>query len=70
MTGSFYRLATRPDGPYDCKVGGYTYFGGECMYEAPKLEKFGTFRELTLAGGSTNAADATNPYHRYGSLPA
>ena len=38
------------------------------MYEAPKLEKFGTFRELTLAGGSTSAADATNPYHRYGSV--
>ena len=38
------------------------------MYQTPKLEKFGTFRELTLAGGATSAADATNPYHRYGSV--
>jgi hypothetical protein len=35
------------------------------MYEAPKLERLGTFREITLAGGAFVNADATNPYHRY-----
>jgi hypothetical protein len=35
------------------------------MYQAPKLERLGTFREVTLAGGETSQADATNPFHRY-----
>ncbi|HEY5415301.1 MAG TPA: lasso RiPP family leader peptide-containing protein [Gemmatimonadaceae bacterium] len=35
------------------------------MYQAPKLERLGTFREVTLAGGMVSQADATNPYHRY-----
>ena len=35
------------------------------MYQAPKLERLGTFREVTLAGGAVNAADGSNPYHRY-----
>lgn len=34
-------------------------------YQAPKLEHFGTLREITLAGGSFNAADAVNPFNRY-----
>lgn len=28
------------------------------MYEKPTLERFGTFRELTLLGNSLSAADA------------
>jgi hypothetical protein len=35
------------------------------MYQAPKLERLGTLRELTRAGGAVLAADASNPYHRY-----
>ena len=31
----------------------------------PRLERFGTFRELTLAGGELAPGD-TSPYHRYG----
>jgi hypothetical protein len=34
-------------------------------YEAPKLERLGTFRDITLAGGCMAMADAANPYHRY-----
>ena len=33
-------------------------------YEAPKLEQFGTFRELTLNGGEAAPGDIS-PYHRY-----
>ena len=36
------------------------------MYETPKLERLGTLRELTLAGGDSNPGDGANPYHRYG----
>jgi hypothetical protein len=35
------------------------------MYEAPKLEVFGSFRHLTLSGG-TPAPNDPSPYHRYG----
>jgi len=35
------------------------------MYQAPKLERLGTFREVTLAGGAFEAGDGVNPYHRY-----
>src|SRR6478672_12874538 len=35
------------------------------MYQAPKLERLGTFREVTLAGGDFNPGDGGNPYHRY-----
>lgn len=35
------------------------------MYQAPKLERLGTFREVTLAGGGFTPGDGTNPYHRY-----
>ena len=45
--------------------GGIPLFLEACMYETPKLEKFGTFRELTLSGGTPNPTD-TSPYHRYG----
>ena len=34
-------------------------------YEAPKLERLGTFRDITMAGGCMAMADAANPYHRY-----
>jgi hypothetical protein len=38
---------------------------GTSMYQAPKLERLGTFREVTLAGGAVLQADASNPFHRY-----
>jgi hypothetical protein len=38
------------------------------MYEAPKLERLGTVRDLTQAGGGFVAGDGVNPYHRYDSL--
>ena len=34
-------------------------------YQAPKLERLGTFRELTQAGGQFACSDGANPYHRY-----
>ena len=37
-------------------------------YEAPKLERLGTLRELTRAGGCLAFADGANPYHRYDGL--
>jgi len=40
------------------------------MYEAPKLERLGTFREVTLAGGNFNPGDGGNPFHRYAPLPS
>lgn len=38
------------------------------MYESPILERLGTFRELTRAGGCLAFADGVNPYHRYDGL--
>jgi hypothetical protein len=38
------------------------------MYQAPKLERLGTFREVTLAGGEYNPGDGGNPFHRYSPL--
>jgi hypothetical protein len=35
------------------------------QYQKPTLERLGTFREITRAGGCTAMADAVNPYHRY-----
>jgi hypothetical protein len=35
------------------------------MYETPRLERLGTLREFTLAGGMVEAGDAANPFHRY-----
>jgi hypothetical protein len=35
------------------------------MYETPKLERLGSLRELTLAGGANTPGDGANPYHRY-----
>lgn len=40
------------------------------MYQAPKLERLGTFREVTLAGGAFNPGDGANPYHRYAPVDA
>ena len=41
------------------------------MYEKPTIQRFGTVREMVLAGfikagGCVRAADGVNPYHRYG----
>jgi hypothetical protein len=38
---------------------------GAIVYAAPKLERLGTLRDLTLAGGEFSAGDGANPYHRY-----
>ncbi len=35
------------------------------MYESPKLQRWGTLRDLTRAGGDNTPGDAANPYHRY-----
>ena len=48
---------------------GYSILGGQ-MYQAPKLERLGTFREVTLAGGDFNPGDGVNPFHRYSPLPS
>lgn len=34
-------------------------------YESPKLERLGTMRDRTRAGGCMAMADGANPYHRY-----
>lgn len=34
------------------------------MYQKPKVERFGTFRELTQAGGSGSPGDGIHPWHR------
>lgn len=35
-------------------------------YEAPKLKREGSMREITQAGGEFACGDGANPYHRYG----
>ena len=35
------------------------------VYKAPKLERLGTLRDLTQAGGEFATGDGANPYHRY-----
>ena len=38
------------------------------MYQKPKVERFGTFRELTQAGGARTPGDGgtgSAQYHRY-----
>jgi len=35
------------------------------MYKAPKLERLGTLREVTLAGGDFTPGDGGNAFHRY-----
>jgi len=34
-------------------------------YTKPKLERLGTFREVTQGGGEFICADGANPYARY-----
>lgn len=34
------------------------------MYQKPRVERFGTFRELTQAGGPGNPGDGISLYHR------
>ena len=50
-----------------CKIAGFVnpFHGDRRMYQTPKLEKFGSFRELTLSGGTPAPGDVS-PYHRYG----
>jgi hypothetical protein len=38
------------------------------MYEAPKLQRLGTVRDLTQAGGGFEPGDGVNPFHRYAPL--
>jgi len=38
-------------------------------YHEPKLERFGTLGEITLAGGDFNPGDGANPFHRYTPIP-
>jgi hypothetical protein len=35
------------------------------MYQSPKLERLGTFREVTLSGETFLCGDGASPYHRY-----
>jgi len=34
------------------------------VYEKPAIQRYGTFRELTLGTGPIPSGDATNLYHR------
>ena len=34
------------------------------MYEKPKVQRYGSLRELTLGGGPAAQGDQTNLYHR------
>lgn len=34
------------------------------MYQKPTVQRFGTFRDLTQAGGPQNAGDGVSLYHR------
>ncbi|MGI9183038.1 MAG: lasso RiPP family leader peptide-containing protein [Longimicrobiaceae bacterium] len=34
------------------------------MYQKPRVERFGTFRELTQAGGANEPGDGVHPFHR------
>jgi len=40
------------------------------MYEAPKLERLGTFRDVTQAGGAFEPGDGSNAFHRYAPIIA
>ena len=71
-------ISLRPALPQACTYGhagrtlpgipGNTSQGRVRMYQAPKLERLGTFREVTLAGGDFNPGDGGNPYHRYSQI--
>jgi hypothetical protein len=64
-SGSTAGLHLRPRRPYFAGNSRKLLSREGLMYQAPKLERLGTFREVTLAGGMVSQADATNPYHRY-----
>jgi hypothetical protein len=64
----------RPASPQGAPPAWRTCFAGKSrklltqegsMYEAPKLERLGTLRELTLGGGDFTPGDGANPFHRY-----
>jgi hypothetical protein len=38
---------------------------GGFMYQTPKLERLGSFREITQAGGDFTPGDGANAFHRY-----
>ena len=42
-----------------------TLLKGGFMYQAPKLERLGSFREITQAGGDFSPGDGANAFHRY-----
>lgn len=58
-------LHLRLSRPYFCREIPETPTLEVWMYEAPKLERLGTFRDVTLAGGAFLQGDGVNPYHRY-----
>lgn len=37
---------------------------GICMYQKPAVERFGTLREITQAGGTPTPGDPSNTFHR------
>ena len=63
-------LHLRPSRPYFAGEFPETFILGGTMYQAPKLERLGTFREVTLDGGEFNPGDGVNVYHRYAPLPS
>jgi len=58
-------LHLRPSRPYFAGKSRRTPPREGWMYQSPKLERLGTFREVTLAGEVFVCGDGTNPYHRY-----
>jgi len=55
------------EGCWPCVAGNFALITTEgWMYERPTLERLGTLRELTRAGGANTPGDGANPYHRYG----
>ena len=64
-TGTCRRLAPTAATAVLCREFPETPLREGWMYQAPRLERLGTFREVTLAGGEFAQGDGTNPYHRY-----
>ena len=64
-SGSTAGLHLRPRRPYFAGNSRKLLSREGWMYQAPKLERLGTFREVTLAGGEFTPGDGGNPYHRY-----
>ncbi len=58
-------IGLRPGAVVLCREIPETSLKGGFMYQAPKLERLGTFREITQAGGDFSPGDGTNAFHRY-----